>query len=320
MLNPIGLTHGHYECRVLDETLPIFTDLLAMQVVERGEGQAVVQHPNTSWRLVVHEGGPDAPDKPHNNHYGVRVARSAEVDAAHEYLEANKARYGLKRVSRPSAQHFAKSIYFSEPGGNTLEIEYYDPQAAAEGRSIAAPHWQRELAESDFPGRGYVPQALTHGTLECDDKDASAAFYRDVLGLQIAGGGRISVYVKHPSTPWYLVVLPMPKRKKPLRPVNRFTLTLASADDVEKAHRELASKAAELQPILAPSGAVVSSLGIYGNPLENRPEDLVTIKAWEICIDHAHLFGTDLVCGFAGRLKGKHEGTGIVRPSFWERG
>jgi catechol-2,3-dioxygenase len=94
-----------------------------------------------------------------------------------------------------------------------------------------------------------VPQALTHGTLECHDKDASAAFYRNVLGLQIAGGGRISVYIKHPSTPWYLVVLPMPKRKKPLRPVNRFTLTLASADDVEKAHRELASKATELQPI-----------------------------------------------------------------------
>ena len=110
MLNPIGLTHGHYECRALDETLPIFTDLLAMQVLERASGQAVVRHPNTSWRLVVHEGGPDAPDKPHNNHYGVRVARSAEVDAAHEYLEANKVRYGLKRVSRPSAVKVSKPL------------------------------------------------------------------------------------------------------------------------------------------------------------------------------------------------------------------
>src|SRR5881628_3328706 len=73
MLKPVGLTHGHYECRSLDETLPVFTDLLAMQVLERGKGQAVVCHPNTSWRLVVHEGGPDAPDKPHNNHYGVRL-------------------------------------------------------------------------------------------------------------------------------------------------------------------------------------------------------------------------------------------------------
>ena len=188
---------------------------------------------------MLHEGGPDAPDKPHNNHYGVRVARPQEVDAAYRYIEANKERYRIKRVSRPHAQHFANSIYFSEPGGNTLEIEYYDPRAAAEGRTIARPHWQRELPATAFAGRNYVPQALTHGTLECDDKEASAAFYRDVLGLEIAGGGRISVYVKHSATPWYIVVLPIPRRKQFLSPANRFTLTLASAEDVQRAHGEL---------------------------------------------------------------------------------
>ena len=109
----------------------------------------------------------------------------------------------------------------------------------AEGRAIARPHWTCELAESKFPARGYVPQALTHGTLECDDKEASAAFYRDVLGLEIAGGGRLSVYIKHAATPWYIVVLPIPRRKKFLSPANRFTLTLASAGEVEAAHREL---------------------------------------------------------------------------------
>ena len=252
MLKPAGLTHGHYECRSLDETLPVFTDLLAMKVVERGGDEAVVEHPNTAWRLVVHEGGPDAPDKPHNNHYGVRVARAEEVDAAYAYLEANKARYKLKRVSRPTSQHFARSIYFSEPGGNTLEIEYYDPQAALEGRTIARPHWQRALEEKDFPGRGYLPQALTHGTLECHDKVASSAFYREVLGLEIAGGGKISTYIKHAATPWYLVVLPMPKRKKPLRPVNRFTLTMGTAAEVESAHRELTKLGyCEVKPIEA---------------------------------------------------------------------
>jgi len=240
-MKPVALSHGHYECRSLDETLPVFTDLLAMKVVERTQGQAIVQHPNTAWKLVVHEGGPDAPEKPHNNHYGVRVAHAEEIEGAFRFLDLHKDKYGL-RVARPRAQHFANSIYFREPGGNTLEIEYYDPKAAAEGRTIARPHWSRELAESDFPGRGYVPQALTHGTLECRDKEASAAFYRDVLGLEIAGGGRISTYVRHPATPWYLVVLPIPKRKKPLRPVNRFTLTMASREDVEKAHRELKEK------------------------------------------------------------------------------
>ena len=249
MLNPVGLTHGHYECRSLQETLPVFTDLLAMKVIERRNGRAVVQHPNTAWRLIVHEGGADAPDKPHNNHYGVRVAHAAEVDAAHAYLVANQARYGLKRVSPPRSQHFARSVYFEEPGGNTLEIEYYEPRAAAEGRTIARPHWRRELAPGEFPGRGYVPQALTHGTLECDDREKSAAFCRDVLGLEIAGGGRLSVYVKHAATPWYLVVLPIKRRKKFLGPANRFTLTVASMDEVEKAHQALEGKVTELQPI-----------------------------------------------------------------------
>ncbi len=251
MLKPVGLTHGHYECRSLDETLPVLTDLLAMTVLERNNGEAVLKHPNTAWRLVVHEGGPDAPDKPHNNHYGVRVAHAPEVDAAHAYLEANKARFGLRRISPPRSQHFARSVYFEEPGGNTLEIEYYEPQAAAEGRAIARPHWSRELKESDFPGRGYVPQALTHGTLECDDKEASTAFYSGVLGLQIAGGGKLSVYVKHAATPWYLVVLPIKRRKKFLRPANRFTLTLASAKEVEQAHAELRSMkdVTEVQPL-----------------------------------------------------------------------
>jgi catechol 2,3-dioxygenase-like lactoylglutathione lyase family enzyme len=251
MLKPIGLTHGHYECRALDETLPVFTDLLAMNVVERANGEAVVQHPNTGWRLVVHEAGRAAPDKPHNNHYGVRVARVEEVDAAHDYLEANKARYKLRRVSPARSQHFARSVYFEEPGGNTLEIECYEPQAVAEGRTIARPHWSRMLEERDFPGRGYVPQALTHGTLECDDKEASAAFYSSVLGLQIAGGGKLSVYVKHASTPWYLVVLPIKRRKKFLSPANRFTLTLATPAEVEKAHAKLGSTqgVTELQPL-----------------------------------------------------------------------
>ena len=60
MAKTIGLVQGHYECRSLDETLPIFTDLLALEVVERYDGQAIVKHPNTEWRLVIHEGGSDA--------------------------------------------------------------------------------------------------------------------------------------------------------------------------------------------------------------------------------------------------------------------
>ena len=245
MLKPVGIIHGHYECRSLDETLPIFTDLLALEVVRRADGEAVLKHPNTDWLLVVHEGGPNARNKPHNNHYGFRVGHHGEVEAAFEYIKAHKEQYRVKSLTTPHEAHFAYSIYLKEPGGNDLEIEYYNPKAVEHGRVIAAPHWKTLLTEDRFPGRGYIPQAMSHGTLQCDDKAASDRFYEQVLGLKIIGGGRTSTYIRHPANPWYIVVLPARKREF-LEPVNRFTLRLASAEAVEEAHREFASSGKSL--------------------------------------------------------------------------
>jgi sugar phosphate isomerase/epimerase len=45
-------------------------------------------------------------------------------------------------------------------------------------------------------------------------------------------------------------------------------------------------------------------IGMFGNPLEQRPEDLATLQGWEACIDNAHHFGADVVAGFTGRLRG----------------
>jgi catechol 2,3-dioxygenase-like lactoylglutathione lyase family enzyme len=241
MLKPIGLTEGHYECRLLDETLPIFTDLLALEVIERKEKEAVVKHPNTEWRLVVHEGGPNAANKPHTNHYGFRVSSSKEIPNAYEYLTEHKEEYKIKSVTKPHEAHFAYSVYFKEPGGNDLEIEYYNPAAVKQGRKIAAPHWTTPLPEEKFPGKGYVPQAMTHGTLNCDDKAVNDRFVEEVLGLKIIGGGRTSTYISHPSTPWYIVVLPTTRRDY-LTAANRFTLKLASADEVADAHKEFSTK------------------------------------------------------------------------------
>jgi catechol-2,3-dioxygenase len=237
MLKPVGLINGHYECRYLDETLPIFTDLLALEIVERKDKQAVLKHPNTEWRLVVHEGGPGAANKPHSNHYGFRVADHREIEAAYEYIYDHKAKYKIKTVTKPHEAHFAYSIYFKEPGGNDLEIEYYNPQAVKQGRKIAAAQWTTLLSEDKFPGRGYVPQAMTHGTLNCDDKATSDRFLEGVVGLKIIGGGRSSTYIAHPDTPWYIVVLPTTHRDY-LSPASRFTLKVASADEVVEAHRE----------------------------------------------------------------------------------
>jgi len=75
----------------------------------------------------------------------------------------------------------------------------------------------------------------------------------------------------------------------------------------------LAELAGQVKEALGDSGAVISSLGIFGNPLEAQPKDLETRRAWELCIDHAHLFGTDIVAGFTGRLRGQSIDASIPR-------
>src|SRR5262249_20895518 len=134
----------------------------------------------------------------------------------------------------------AYSIYFREPGGNHLEIEYYNPGGALHGRSHTAAHWGKPLTAERFPERGYLPQAFTHGTLQCDNTEKSRRFYVEVLGLEIAAGFNMAQYIKHPSSPWYIVVLQRSPRQY-LRSVNRFTLQLESKAAVEKAHHEFAA-------------------------------------------------------------------------------
>lgn len=65
--------------------------------------------------------------------------------------------------------------------------------------------------------------------------------------------------------------------------------------------KELAERVKES---LDGTGAVISTVSIFGNPLENGDVDKESLKGWEECIDNAGLFGADIVSGFTGRLRG----------------
>lgn len=81
---------------------------------------------------------------------------------------------------------------------------------------------------------------------------------------------------------------------------------------------DLERLADELKPVLAETGAVISSVGIFGNPLEDGEKDVATRECWEKLIEAAPLFGCDVVCGFTGRLRGKaiHESRDRFREVF----
>ena len=237
MLNPTGLIRGHYECRSFDQTIPILSDLLALEVVGENNNEKTLKHPNTDWRLVIHANGPDTPIKPMRNHYGVRVTNNAEVDRATEYLERKKEEFGIK-IIKPRGNHNAYSVHFYEPGGNYWEIESYEHAVETGMGKTTNPHWTHPLPTEKFSGKGYVPQALTHGTLENEDLEASERFYREVLGLEVVKLWPSSCYIKHPATPWYVVCIQALKQNRQhLSRYQRFTLAVDSVDAVHKAYQ-----------------------------------------------------------------------------------
>jgi catechol 2,3-dioxygenase-like lactoylglutathione lyase family enzyme len=249
IVRPLAITHGHYECRDLAETVPVLSHLLALEVVKRDMDTVMLKHPNTEWLLVVHRGPPDAPDKPQRNHYGVRVANNAEVDRAYEYLLTKKAELGLKKVVMRREREGSYSCFFMEPGGNYWEIESYENRHKAGLPYDVSYPWKTPLTEEQFPGRGYIPQAFTHGTIECNVWASSVKFYKEGLGMEVITHIVTPKphNIQHPSKPWYVVSLEVPeKNRKYLGLLQRYTISVATPDDLQEAHRRFREHGGDL--------------------------------------------------------------------------
>jgi catechol 2,3-dioxygenase-like lactoylglutathione lyase family enzyme len=250
MIHTTGLSATHMECRNLQESLTVMTELLAFEKISEKPGEATLKHPNTHWLLVVHEAGPDAPPKPMHNHWGVRVVNPEEVDRAYDYLVAHKAQYKLGAIGKPTWSHGSYSCYFVEPGTNGWEIECYEAfnrkQSTAEKfGAVKMAHWDDLLPEEKFPGRGYVPQGFTHGTLVATDLEVSKNFYTNVLNLDVHRFSDNVLYVKHPKTKTF-VVCALRQNAPMFSPNFRNTLTVASKDAVKAAHRRFNEAGKEL--------------------------------------------------------------------------
>jgi catechol 2,3-dioxygenase-like lactoylglutathione lyase family enzyme len=101
-------------------------------------------------------------------------------------------------------------------------------------------HWDKLLPEERFPGRGYVPQGFTHGTLVATDLNVSKDFYTKVLNLDVHRFSENVIYVKHPSTKTFIVCAL--RQKAPVFSTNfRNTLSVASKGAVKEAYREFSA-------------------------------------------------------------------------------
>ncbi len=67
---------------------------------------------------------------------------------------------------------------------------------------------------------------------------------------------------------------------------------------------DLAALADHVLAVTQPKNAVISSLGVFGNPLENDASAEASRQSWREAILRASAFGCDIVAGFTGRLRG----------------
>jgi sugar phosphate isomerase/epimerase len=65
---------------------------------------------------------------------------------------------------------------------------------------------------------------------------------------------------------------------------------------------DLVETAKKVRAIVDEKDIVIGTLGIFGNPLTGKGDSADSLASWERLIDHAHLFGTNIVSGFTGRL------------------
>jgi catechol 2,3-dioxygenase-like lactoylglutathione lyase family enzyme len=250
MIKPVSLSTAHMECKSLAESLPVMTELLGFEEVSRAAGEATLRHHDSQWLLTMHEGGEAFPDRPRHHHFGVRVETKAEIDAAWEYLNLHYDEYGLLNIDPQVTRHGSYSVHFQEPGTNFWEIECYEDVLRKESGGqrlggVRSRHWTNAKTEDQFPGKGYVPQAFTHGTLGTTDLDACEKFATEVLGLEVQRAYPTARYLKHPESKHYVVCLKVDQLTN-FSPNFRFTVTLERPEAVEEAYQSIARSQSEL--------------------------------------------------------------------------
>ncbi len=105
---------------------------------------------------------------------------------------------------------------------------------------------------------------------------------------------RIGTLVKADGAPGYI---------KRILPLGFESFSLHMGD--ECTDTDLQSFAGEIKSAIEGEDAVISSVGVYGNPLEYDGAAEKTRRSWDMLIENAGLFGAGIITGFAGRLRGR---------------
>lgn len=131
-------------------------------------------------QYVAPEGRPIPVDSRSNDGWFQHIAIAvSDIDRAYAHLRAHKVRHASTGPQTlpaylPNAAGIS-AFYFKDPDGHVLEVIHFPP-------GKGDPRWaSSQHSETLFLG-------IDHTAITVADTDASVRFYRDALGLRVAGG------------------------------------------------------------------------------------------------------------------------------------
>lgn len=114
------LSHGTVEVKDLQAARRFYEEVLGMEVVQTSAVSLMMRHNSvTTIAAVQSKGGTSAGIF---NHFGFDVDSEAEVNDAYERVLAVKDEYGVKKITKPAAQHGTYAFYIVDMDENYWEI------------------------------------------------------------------------------------------------------------------------------------------------------------------------------------------------------
>jgi catechol 2,3-dioxygenase-like lactoylglutathione lyase family enzyme len=141
------LSHGTLESKDLDAARRFYTEFLGLEVVRTSPISLLIRLGGTNTIAVVQT--KTKAEMPFLNHNGIDVETQAEVDEAHRLVEAERAIWGLHKITRPTLQHGTYSFYFWDADDNCWEILSNPPGGYS---------WLFE--RGDLAGRGHLDKTF----------------------------------------------------------------------------------------------------------------------------------------------------------------
>jgi catechol-2,3-dioxygenase len=114
------LSHGTLEARDLEKSRRFYTEFLGIEVVQTSKISLMIRLGGDHTYAVVHN--PRKEKMPRRNHNGLDVGTREEVDQCYRLVLAEKDKWGIAKVVRPSDRHGTYSFYFSDLDENWWEI------------------------------------------------------------------------------------------------------------------------------------------------------------------------------------------------------